>query len=155
MLKPKELNSIPILVAADSLKPVYYAESEGYTTDPPASANLEGYGCKGDFNSDSVTDYALVVRNTRLNMDQLVADVSGYDSLFTLDTFTSLKEQAEKAPYSRILNPPRCYKRSKSGRFIGIYEQEYEMPGDMIRFGWYSYLWNTENRGFKQIITSD
>lgn len=47
-----------------------------------------------------------------------------------------------------------CYKKSDTGKFTGLQEMENDMPGDLIRFGWYSYVWNGKN-GFKEIITSD
>jgi len=153
-IKPENLDNLPLLNKADSLKPVFYSEEAGYTTDPAASSIRKLYGCTGDFNDDENTDYALVVNNAGMEQDQLVVFITAADTLFVLQSFTPLKEITEKNPFSRMLNAPVCYKKSDSGKFVGLEEMEYDMPGDLIRFGWYSWVWDDED-GFKEIITSD
>lgn len=152
-IKPEELDNISLLSMADSLKPVFWSEEVKYTTDPSASAIRMVYGCTGDFNNDGNTDYALVVNNTQIERDQLVV-ITAADTHFVLQSFTPLKEIVEKNPFSRMLGAPRCYKKSETGKFTGLEEMEYNMPGDLIRFGWYSWVWDGEN-GFKEIVTSD
>lgn len=153
-IKQDDLDNIPLLITSDSLKPIFYTQQEGYTTNPATPTTTKLYGCKADFNDDEKTDYAIVVNNIRIKQDQLVAFITERDTIFALQTFKPLKEIAREKPTSNLLEAPTCYEKSNTGKFVGLEKVEYDMPGDLIRFGWYSWIWDRKN-GFKEIVTSD
>lgn len=152
----KEVPGLP----DDTLKPIYYGDRErhpgstfGYITEPADSLKL--LGCRGDFNNDGTTDYTLYIRDTRNNQDRLVAFVTGKDSVYPLSDWNKpLNAIAEETPYSRGLSTVKCRKMPKTGEVTILYGEKVKMNGDMITYGWYSYLWNGED-GFKEILTSD
>lgn len=156
LLTASELDSLAKIIKLDNLKPVYYTTVEGYryTTDPPNFSDFKGYGCKGDFNNDDIADYALMLRNLRKNTDKLIVFITGSDTSYTLGSYPAFKKISDYPPAFRTIGPPICYKKSASGKFISLYGMENEMPGDLIRFNWYSFVWNKEN-GFTKILTSD
>lgn len=154
ILNSGEIDSLSQISVLGKLKPVLYSENKGFITDLSLHNELQVYGCKGDFNNDKIIDYALILRDPIKTQDKLSVLITGLDTLYTLDTFPTLSEISENDPYSSSLSPPKCYEQSESGTFEGLYGKVHEMPGDLIRYGWYSYVWNNKN-GFLEILTSD
>jgi len=155
VLQAADLEQIPG-IPSDTLKPIYYGgefPGNAYITEP--SENLKLLGCRGDFDNDGTADYSLYIRDTRNNQDRLMAYITGKDKMYPLnDWHKALNIVAEENPYSRGLSTVKCRKMPKTREVTILYGKKIPMKGDMITYGWYSYLWNGEN-GFREILTSD
>ena len=155
VLQEADLDQIPG-IPGDTLKPIYRGGNfpdSAYVTEP--SENRKLLGCEGDFDNDGATDYALYIRDTRNKLDQLMAYITGKDKIYMLnDWHKPLNVIAEKNPYSRSLSTVKCRKMPSTGEVTILYGKKIPMRGDMITYGWYSYLWNGDE-GFREIITSD
>jgi hypothetical protein len=103
-------------------------------------------GCYGDVNSDGKRDYVLLLRNIPDDTIQLhvfIHTPDGYRDI-PIRQPVALKDGQ---------SIPQCIGKPADGIFVGLEEQKYNVTGDLVRYGWYTYFW--EGNNLKEILTSD
>lgn len=155
-----DLKQIPQILNSDSLNVIYYKSKDGYpgwyigyTTEPLEDGKI--LGCKGDFNWDGLTDYAIYVRNLVRQQDQPRVYVTGIDSHFVLNQWhETYKKILEEYPYGG--EKLECFEKSDTGVFwSNEFKDEVEMHGDVINLSWYTFVWDPVQNKFKKVLTSD
>jgi hypothetical protein len=103
-------------------------------------------GCYGDLKGDGARDYVLLLASgANRKKTQLMAFIpraNGYRAI-------PLGKGGE------IGNGfiPQCIRRPSSGVFEGLEGQRFNVVGDLVRYGWYTYFW--EKNDLREILTSD
>ena len=103
-------------------------------------------GCYGDVNSDGKRDYALLLRNMADDRVQLHVFIHAPDGYRAIPV---QKPIAVAQPQS----VPQCIRKPPDGIFVGLEGQTYNVTGDLVRYGWYTYFW--EGNSLREILTSD
>ena len=102
-------------------------------------------GCYGDFNADGARDYVLLLASAgdrkKTRLEVFIHTHDGYRAI-------SLGQGDVGDGYI-----PRCIRRPRNGVFHGLEDEVYQVIGDVVTYGWYSYFW--EKDGFREILTSD
>ncbi len=103
-------------------------------------------GCYGDVNSDGKPDYALLLRSIADDSIQL------HVFIHALDGYRDIPIQKPVA-FAQAQSIPHCIRKPPDGIFVGLEEQKYNVTGDLVRYGWYTYFW--EGNNLREILTSD
>jgi hypothetical protein len=112
---------------------------------PDKEADVLYAGCYGDFNADGARDYVLLLASAAdRKKTELVAFVHTRDGYRAMPLGQGVIDDGYI---------PRCIRRPQDGVFHALEAQEFHVVGDVITYGWYSYLW--EKDGFREILTSD
>jgi len=103
-------------------------------------------GCYGDLNNDGKRDYALLLRNIADDTIQLRVFIR------TPDGYRGIPIR-NPAAFEQEQHIPRCIRKPLDGIVIGVEQETYNVTGDLVQYGWYTYFW--EGNGLKEILTSD